>query len=47
MLADRSGLHRTYISQLERGRRNPTLDVISRIAAALNVDLPDLFGPET
>lgn len=35
-LADLAGLHRTYISLLERGQRNPSLDVMSRIAAALD-----------
>ena len=29
------GLHRTYISQLERGLKSPTLDTIGAIAAAL------------
>lgn len=31
------GLHRTYISDLERGARNPTVLVIDRIATALKV----------
>jgi transcriptional regulator with XRE-family HTH domain len=30
--ADRSGLHRTYVSAIERGRRNPTIDVVERLA---------------
>ena len=36
-LADRSGLHVTYISLLERGRNSPTLDAVAAIAAALGV----------
>ncbi len=32
------GLDRTYLSGLERGRRNPTLLVIVRIAGVLRVD---------
>jgi transcriptional regulator with XRE-family HTH domain len=31
------GLHRTYISQLERGVRNPTILVLEKIAVALKV----------
>lgn len=36
-LADRAGVHRTYIGGIERGERNPTLLTIYKIAAALNV----------
>jgi len=32
-----SGYHRTYISLLERGRKNPSLNTIFQLAAALNV----------
>lgn len=42
-LAERSGLHRTYVSGVERGVRNPTLEVISRLAAALEVPLSVLM----
>ena len=42
-LAEPAGLHPTYISMVERGVRNPTLDVAARIAAALNVSLPNLL----
>lgn len=31
------GLHRTYISDLERGARNPTILVLDRLAVALHV----------
>ena len=41
-LAERSGLHRTYISGVERGVRNPTLTVIDKIANGFNVRLADL-----
>ncbi len=41
-LAFRSGLHRTYISGIERGHRNPTLTVLQRLAEALNVTASDL-----
>lgn len=36
-LAERCGLHVTYVSGLERARRNPTLIVIVAIARALGV----------
>ena len=35
--ADEAGLHRTYISGLERGVRNPTVTVLEKIAKALKV----------
>ncbi len=36
-LAFESGLHRTYISGIERGARNPTILVIDQLASALEV----------
>lgn len=41
-LAEAAGLHPTYISMVERGVRNPTLDVAARIAKALQISLPRL-----
>jgi transcriptional regulator with XRE-family HTH domain len=35
--AEEAGLHRTYISDLERGARNPTITVVDKLAAALGV----------
>lgn len=43
-LADRAGLHRTYISLLERGLRNPSLTVISQVAAALKTAASQLVA---
>jgi transcriptional regulator with XRE-family HTH domain len=37
-LAHQSGLHRTYISQIERGLKSPTLATIYAIASALEED---------
>ena len=36
-LAFECGLHRTYVSGVERGVRNPTVVVLAKIASALNV----------
>lgn len=42
-LADQAGFHRTYISGVERGIRNPTITVIERIAKALKVRTEELL----
>ncbi|AUF83931.1 transcriptional regulator [Mesoplasma syrphidae] len=42
-LSFRSGLHRNYISDSERGRRNVSLKVIEKIAEGLGVEVKDLF----
>jgi transcriptional regulator with XRE-family HTH domain len=42
-LAQAADLHPTYVSMLERGIRNPTLDVAERVANALKISLPDLI----
>jgi transcriptional regulator with XRE-family HTH domain len=42
-LAHRARMHVTYLSSLERGHRNPTLNVIADLARALDVPLPVLF----
>lgn len=36
-LADMAAVARSYMSDVERGARNPTLQVVERIAAALKV----------
>jgi CheY-like chemotaxis protein/DNA-binding XRE family transcriptional regulator len=43
-LAGRAGLHRTYISDVERGARNVSLESITRLATALEVSLSVLFA---
>ena len=42
-LADRSGIHRTYISGVERGTRNPTLGIIEAIANGLGLPVARLL----
>ena len=43
-LADAAGLHRTYVSLLERGRRNPSLHVINTLAMALGISVVQLIS---
>lgn len=45
-LAERADLHRTYISDVERGARNISLQSITKLAAALEISVSALF-PET
>jgi len=42
-LADRAGLHRTFISQVERGLKSPSLNSLAAIAAALGLKLHKLL----
>ncbi|MGB8030335.1 MAG: helix-turn-helix transcriptional regulator [Terracidiphilus sp.] len=42
-LAESSGMHWTYIGQVERGERNLTLQSIQAIAKALNLKISELF----
>ena len=44
VLAERAGLHRTYISSIERAERNVSIDNIERIATALGVGASDLLA---
>ncbi len=37
------GLHRTYISDVELGKRNISLENIEKMSRALGISLPDLF----
>lgn len=42
-LADRTGLHHTFIGHVEHGRRNLRLDGLCKLAWGLNVDLGELL----
>jgi transcriptional regulator with XRE-family HTH domain len=42
-LAEKAGIHRTYLSDIERGTRNPSLVNIDRLATSLDLSLPELF----
>ena len=42
--AELCGLHRTYISDIERGQRNLSLENIEKIASALGTTVSQLFA---
>lgn len=43
VLAQKAGLHRTYIGGIERGERNVSLINIEKIASALNLSIVDII----
>lgn len=45
-LGEKAGKHWTYIGGIERGTRNPTIEVVEAIAHALEVRIADLFSEE-
>jgi CheY-like chemotaxis protein len=46
VLAERADLHRTYVSDVERGARNLSLESMTKIANALRISVAELFPPE-
>lgn len=42
-LAFESDINKNYLSDLERGTRNPTLEIIEKLCIGLNVSFEDLF----
>lgn len=45
-LAERSGFSQQYLSDLERGRRNPTIVSLWELAQALDATPVDLITPD-
>lgn len=45
-VADRAGLSESFLSRLERGRTSVSIASLQRIAAAVGVEVSDLFGSE-
>jgi len=37
VFADEAGIHRTYVSDIERGARNPTIAIVEQLAKPLGV----------
>jgi len=44
-LAERSGLHRTYVGSVERGERNISIDNMEALASALGKALSEMLNP--
>lgn len=42
-LANIAGLDRTYIPSIEKGNRNISIEVVEKLAIALNVNIKDFF----
>ncbi len=42
-LALESDINKNYISDLERGKRNPSLMILNKIATALRIDMSELL----
>ena len=43
-IAEATQLHPTYISMIESGKTNPTLEIIDKLSKALNVEISDLLS---
>jgi transcriptional regulator with XRE-family HTH domain len=43
-LAENAGLHRTYVSQIERGLKSPTLAVFIKLVHALDLKASDVLA---
>ena len=41
--ADRAGIHRTYVSDIERAARNPTITIVEKLAKPLRVSASALL----
>lgn len=45
-IAHHAGLHRTYVSDLECGARNPTITMVDKLPVALGVPVGDLLDEQ-
>ncbi len=46
LLAEKTGVSAPYITQIEAGKRTPSLDIVERLASALGVEYKSLFEPD-
>ncbi|MGN9135192.1 helix-turn-helix domain-containing protein [Clostridium sp. HCP1S3_B4] len=44
--AMKSGITRAYLGQIERGEKNPTITIVSKICNALGITLEDFFSSD-
>jgi transcriptional regulator with XRE-family HTH domain len=42
-LADSAGINRNYVGQIEREEKSPTVDILEKLAIALEVNAVDFF----
>ncbi len=45
-LAERSGLSYKFIGEIERGTGNPTIETVSQLAGALDIEIAELFSAD-
>lgn len=45
-LAERASIQRSYLADLERGHRNPSVRTLVKVANAFGVAVPALFDPD-
>jgi transcriptional regulator with XRE-family HTH domain len=43
VFADEADIHRTYVSDIERGARNPTITIVEKLAKPLGVSASSLL----
>jgi len=43
-LAERAGLHRTYVADIERGIRNVSIENVEKLAVGLEISISTLFA---
>ena len=42
-VSSHAGLHQNYLSEIEKGKRNITLEIMQKLAEALNVEVKEFF----
>lgn len=42
-LAEKTGIHRTYLGVIERGEKSISIEIIEKLSKALNISISELF----